>query len=368
MGEILGLTVTDFPNIRMHPHWMTGVLQGNIARGWEERPHLRDPKNWPKEMQELWYEPWNRTVGEAPGEAAARAAQAHQIEQCRKLRTALDDFNPDFMVMLYREHTDVFGDVVRFQYNIQAHEALRVKPFQVFGRRDNYFEEDPDRVVLLQGHQEGALHLVRELQDRGRNPFYTLEPFITDTPQGRDGFATGRHNLLAAAVHLDWDTRDFKRPIVPIGVDPLAFCRERNNEGLSTWDRTKPRPLLPTEAFGLGREIAQIYRASPWKVALVAAVDWSHANNSDWEYERLHPDIEADRKRFEEWKSNRFTTWGDEGNWTFEEMEEHAQWELLVTIILAGAMTEIGAKVVHADFAPTWIFNDNFVTTIFEPK
>ena len=360
MGEILGLTVTDFPNIRMKRHWMTGVLQGNIARGWEEKPHLKEIGNWPKEMQEAW----DRDVGEAAGSVA----QAHQIEQFHKLQAALDDFKPDFMVIMYREGTDVFGDTARFQYNIQAHEGLKARLFQVFGRRDNYFEEDPEREDTLLGHREGALHLIRALQDRGLNPFYTLEP-LAPAPAaipGQPVFPLGRHNLLAAAVHLDWGRLEFKTPIVPIGVDPFGFCRVRNNEGLTTWDHDAPRPLLPKDAFELGRAIAQVYRASPWRVALVAGVDWSHANDSDLEYERLHADIEADRKRYEEWKNNQFDKWGD--NWTFEEMEEHAQWELLVTIILAGAMTEIGAKVVYSDFHPTWIFNDNFVTTIFEAK
>lgn len=49
-------------------------------------------------------------------------------------------------------------------------------------------------------------------------------------------------------------------------------------------------------------------------------------------------------------------------------MEQHAQWELLVTIVLAGAMTELKAGVRHADFCPTWVCNDNFVTTIFEVR
>jgi hypothetical protein len=131
-------------------------------------------------------------------------------------------------------------------------------------------------------------------------------------------------------------------------------------------DQGQPRPLLPREAFNLGRAIARAFKASPWKVALAAGVDWSHANDSGKENERIHPDVEADLKRFEEWKSNRFDKWGE--SFTFEEMEKHAQWELLVTIILAGAMTEIGAKVKYADFEPTWAFNDDMVTTIFETK
>ena len=361
MGEILGLTVTDFPNIRMKRHWMTGVLQGNIARGWEEKPHLKEIESWPKQMQEAW--------GKDVGEAAGSVAQAHQIEQFHKLQAALDDFNPDFIVIMYREGTDVFGDTARFQYNIQAHEGLRYKLFQPFTIGDNVFGEDPEREDTLLGHREGALHLVRALQERGLNSFYTLEQFTRTAPNpAQQPFisAHARHNLQSVAVHLDWDRREFKTPIVPIGFNPFGFCRTRNDAGLSPWDRSLPRPLLPKEAFELGRAIAQVYRASPWRVALVAGVDWSHMNDSGWELERLHPDVDADRKRYEQWKNHEFHKWGD--NWTFDEMEEHAQWEMLVTITLAGAMSEVGAKLVHSDFQPHYVINDNFVTSIFEVK
>ena len=41
------------------------------------------------------------------------------------------------------------------------------------------------------------------------------------------------------------------------------------------------------------RVLASVTRSRPWKVALVAGVDWSHANNSSIEYGRIHPDIEV---------------------------------------------------------------------------
>jgi hypothetical protein len=31
-------------------------------------------------------------------------------------------------------------------------------------------------------------------------------------------------------------------------------------------------------------------------------------------------------------------------------------------------MTEIGAKVGYSHFEPTWLFNDDYVTTIFEVR
>jgi hypothetical protein len=349
MAEILGITIADFPFLRMKPHNMPGVVAGNIGRGWVDKPYLKDPNNWPEEMRTLW--------AADQGLAAGTAAQELQIEQFRKVRAALDDFAPDFIVIFFRELGETFRTFARPTYWVEAHEQVTAKLFQVFGNRENYFEEDPDREDVLQGHREGAMHLIRGLQDAGLNPMYSLESMHAN------GLG---HNALATTVHMDWDKREFKTPIVPIAVDPFGFTRVRNNEGLTEWDKSLPRPLTPREAFDLGSAIARTYKASPWRVALVAGVDWSHANDSGLEFERLHPDVAADEARFAQWKENQFTEWGD--NWTFEEMEEHAQWELLVTIILAGAMTEVGAKIVHTDFQAGWLFNDDFVTTIFEVK
>jgi len=73
--------------------------------------------------------------------------------------------------------------------------------------------------------------------------------------------------------------------------------------------------------------------------------------------------MEGDRRRHEEWANNKFTTWGQD--FTFDELEEYGQWEMLCWIALAGAMTEIGATVRHSDFQEGWIFNSNWVNTIF---
>jgi len=346
MPEILGLTISDFPFLRLKPQYMSNVVQGNIARGWLNKPHLKEPSNWPRKMREAW--------AQDQGSAAGKIAQEIQIEQFRKIRSALDDFQPDFIVMFFRELGETFQAFAKPQYWVQAHEQVSVKLFHVFGNRENIFDEDPDREDIILGHRPGAMHLVRGLQNLGHNPLYSLESM---NPNGLG------HTALATTVHLDWDKREFATPIVPVGVDPFGFTRIRNNEGMTEWDKSKPRPLTPTEAFELGRSVARIYKASPWKVALVGAAGWSHANDTGLEHERLHPDIEADAVRFEQWRTNRFTEWG--GNWTFEEMEEHAQWEMLIPIIIAGAMTEVGARVSHADFQPTWLFNSNSVNSIF---
>jgi hypothetical protein len=349
VAEILGLTVSHFPYLRLKHYCLPNVLIGNLARGWVDKPHLKDPSNWPPQMREEW--------SDDRGAAVGKAAQAHQIEQFRKLRGALDDFRPDFMVFLYRDIAEAFKNFAKPPYWIHAHDQLDVKLFQIHGNRENYWEEDPDRVDTIYGHPEAAAYLTRKLQDAGLNPLCCPESMA---PLGLG------HNALAGVVHLDWDRHEFKTPFIPIGVDPFGFFRTRNNEGLSPWNRDLPRPLLPKEAFNLGREIVRAFRPSPWRVALVGVTAWSHANDSGWEYERLHQDIDADRRRFEQWRNNQFDQWGD--NWNFEEMEEHAQWELLISIILAGAMTELGAKVQYADMTAHWILNSTWVTTIFDAK
>jgi hypothetical protein len=351
MGEILGITIADFPNLKFKPHLMPNVMLGNLATGFRDKPELTDANNWPEEMKRQW--------GRDMGLSAGQAAQEYQIEQFRKVRGALDEFQPDILVFLYRELGENFRDHLKTPYYIVAMDEINLKLFTLFGRRENYHEEDPDRVDTIKLHKEAALYLVRHLQDAGLNPVFAMESMNQTNGLG--------HNCLAALLHTDWDNREFKTPIVPIPIDPFGFLRTRNNEGLSVpWNKDAPRTLTPKEAFNLGVEMARAFKESPWRVAIVAACDWSHANDGPIDQGRLHPDIEADQARFEEWKNNKFDNWGE--SWTFEEMEEHAQWEMLVTIILAGAMTHIGAKVQYADFHPTWLFNDDFVTTIFGPK
>jgi hypothetical protein len=72
--------------------------------------------------------------------------------------------------------------------------------------------------------------------------------------------------------------------------------------------------------------------------------------------------MEGDRRFHQQWVNNKFDKWGDI---TAEELEETGNWELLSWIALAGAMTEVGAKVVHSDLEENWSYNSNWVNTIF---
>ena len=352
MAEILGLTLSHHPMLRMKPWHMTNVLRGLLTRGWNDKPHLKDPSNWPEPMRQEW--------GTDQGEITGALAQERQYkEQLPKLWTALDEFNPDFILMLYRDIGETWKPPDRPKYWLHVQDTIQARFYQIFGVRDNFFEEDPEKVCTVAIHTEGAEHLGKHLEARGLGPTYCRQ--VPDTmPLGLG------HNGIAGTFHLDWNRQQFATPIIPLGIDPYGYNRERKPEGLAPWDRTAPPPLTPQEAFNLGQEIARAYSDSPWRVAIAVPTNWSSAQNTSWERGVMAPFIDADLKRFEQWKNNQFDCWGDD--WTHEEMEEYAQWECMLSIVLAGAMAEIGAKVKYADLQTTWVCNSNWPTTVFEAR
>ena len=357
MGQVLGMSVSQFPLLRMKPADMTNILKNLMRNNWQHRPAYKDPANWPQPMRRDW--------ADDAGLAAGIRAQAHQIEQFRKLRAALDAFSPDCVVMLYRDMGEPWGNGTgepgsfRPPYWIHDQDAVVIRPYQAFAGGANYWDEDPETGVRVPLHREAAAHLIDTLQA------FAPAPHVCAASDNRARLGLG-HNCVAGIVHLDWDRRRFDTPILPIAIDPFGFNRARNVEGLSDWDKSQPPPLTPPQAFALGQTIASAVRASPWKVAIVASNGWSSSQNTARSRGPLHPDHDADRARFAQWQASAFGSWGKD--WSFQEMEDHAQWEVLVSIVLAGAMSEIGAQVRHADLATNWILNANWVTTIFDPR
>lgn len=124
-----------------------------------------------------------------------------------------------------------------------------------------------------------------------------------------------------------------------------------------------PMPLSPKCAFALGGAIARVLRAIPWKVVLVAGTGWSHTQNTNWGRNWVHPHMENDLMRYSEWSDSKFSNWGE--TFTYGKLEAYGQWEHLCWIVLAGAMTELGSKIVYSDFQQNWCFNSNWVNTIF---
>ncbi|MDA1215313.1 MAG: hypothetical protein O2812_00375 [Chloroflexi bacterium] len=353
MAEILGIGTTDFPMLRETPGGMTGVLYSGLSTGTHYKPETKDPKNWPEPMQKEWSDDFGR--------AAGIEKQQRQFEMLRKIRGTIDDFKPDFILIWSKDARESLGNYCIAPYVVQAHEEVQCRLFDgsigasLFGLDKplgNAFGQDPERMATIKGHPVGALHLVRGLQDAGLNPTYSTEA------RHPNGLA---HTFCGVVTHLDIDRFEFPYPVVPVSVNPFA-TRQRGSDGLAPLNPNDPKPISPKHAFDLGRATARILRASPWRVVLCAGVGWSHAQNTSWERQWVHPDMEGDRKFHEQWKNNQFDKWDQI---TAEDLEKTANWELVNWIALAGAMTELGAKVEFSDLQENWAFNSNWVNTIF---
>ena len=343
MGAILGLGTTDFPMIRLADGSLTGVLDAGL-KGEHYTEETKDQSKWP--------EPMRKELGDDHGVKTGAEKRARQIEQFRKLRGALDDFKPDLILIWSKDNRESLKNFALPPFWVQAYEKVDVKLFQVFGNTDNFFGEDPERVDTIAGHPAAANLLINGLQDEGFDVTYAREPMH---PNGLG------HTFCGIITHLDWDKREFKTPVIPVSMNQFAD-RTRLPDGLSPIDPAAPRPMTAKRAFELGRATARIFKASPWRVAMVAGVGWSHAQNTSWDRQWVHPDMEGDRRFHQQWVNNKFDKWGDI---TAEELEETGNWELLSWIALAGAMTEVGAKVVHSDLEENWSYNSNWVNTIF---
>src|SRR5438067_8649644 len=145
MAEVLGIGCSHGPGIvgplERGAHYLRQHLQED-----ETPAHLKDPRNWPKQMQEEW----------GDDEGIAFAARYQDILQpgYRAARAALDAFNPDFVVM--------FGDD---QYEIFKEDCI--PPFCVFaidevGGRPRGRDSGTEPMVI-KGHRDAGNHIAKEL-------------------------------------------------------------------------------------------------------------------------------------------------------------------------------------------------------------
>jgi aromatic ring-opening dioxygenase LigB subunit len=113
----------------------------------------------------------------------------------------------------------------------------------------------------------------------------------------------------------------------------------------------------------VGAAVVRAIQDSPWRVALIASSSWSHAFLTD-KHDKLWPDQESDRARFEELKAGDYDAWR---NLTTPEIEAAGQQEMLNWMCLAGAMEELDRKAEILDYIETYVFNSEKCLALFKP-
>src|SRR4030095_12602272 len=90
MAEILGLGMTHYPPLAGRDENMMGILKGTL-RDPAIPAELKDHANWPARMQEEYRDD--------QGKAAAAEHRQALLDGLDKIRKALDEFRPDFVLI-----------------------------------------------------------------------------------------------------------------------------------------------------------------------------------------------------------------------------------------------------------------------------
>lgn len=363
MAEVLGIGISHYPPLSGRDEDMCNILKGRLQDP-DVPQREKNPENWPALMREEW--------GDDEGVAGAARHRAAMVTGLRRVRQAIDDFRPDFVLIWGDDQYENFRENIVPPFCVLAYEDLKVRPWAQAGEsamfsgkedewgggRPNIWGEPGNMEVDVRMHGEAAKHLASMLIEREFDVSYAYEPL------NHPGLP---HAFLNAILYLDYDRQGFPYSVVPFQIN----CYGRlviSYRGFISRLADRGRPLdppspSPKRVFDLGGEIARICRDSPWRVALLASSSWSHAFLCDKTY-RMRPDVELDRRLHLALVDGDFDVWR---NLSLEQVEDSGEQELLNWVALAGAMHALDQPCAWTDFVETYLFNSTKVAAIFPP-
>jgi hypothetical protein len=357
MGHILGLGISHYPPYSGHDADMATILR-NRLKDPDIPAHVKNEANWPALMQQEWSTDF--------GAAAAAKHRAAMLTGLRKVKQALVEFNPDFILIWGDDQYENFKEDLVPAFTVQAYDDMHVFPWRqaaesaMMGQgRPNVWGESAQTQRLIKGHRQGAKYLASQLLQSDFDVAYSYQPLH------HKGLA---HAFLNAILYLDHDRLGFDWPVVPLAINCYGRRVISFKGFASAWaDRDReldPPSPSPRRCFDLGAATARILRDSPWKVAVLASSSWSHAFLVDKTY-RMKPDIASDKMLYEAMRSGDYSLWR---NWPLDRLEVAGQQEVLNWFSLVGAMNELGSRVQWSEFVETYVFNSSKVAAIFETR
>ena len=344
MGEVRGFGITHYPLLAGLDENMNSILHRNLKD--PETPEAeKDPKSWPKQMQEEWADP----IG---------AAQRHRTDLVKGMdtvRAALDEFNPDVVIMWGDDQYELFREEIIPPFCILAFDEQVVHPFA--HGRPNIWGEGPDKELKINMDGEVGRFFAEQLLHNNFDASYSYKM--------REG-APFPHAFLNAFLYLDYHRNNpFNYTTVPISVNCYGSHVIANHGGGTLFgDKVRLDPPSPTpdRCMQLGAAIARIAEQSPYRVALMASSGWSHAFLTDKTW-RLQPDVASDKRLYKALVEQDYTSWHKT---TTAQVEDAGQQEVLNWFCLLGAMEELKRKPLYTEFLEVYTFNSSKVFAIYE--
>ncbi len=354
MGEILGLGATHFPGLVRPDENMNYTLLRTLKLNDKVPQEMKNPINWP--------EPMRVEYGEDEGLAAAGRHRERLVNAFRKIRSELDAFNPDVVLIWGDDQYENFKEDIIPPFCVLAYDQIECVPFtdSEGNSKLNVWNEPSDKVFRYPGHPEAARYLVGQLIDQDIDMAYSYKP-LHEPGLG--------HAFINTLLFLDYDRKGFQYPVIPFALNCYGSSVIRNRGGAITQKvngkemGADPPGPSPKRCMQVGAAAARAMIDSPWRVALIASSSWSHAfltAKNHW----LWPDLESDRHLFEELRDGNYQSWEKV---TTPMIEDAGEQEMLNWMCLAGAMQELDRKPDIVDYIETYVFNSNKCMAVFKP-
>ncbi|MGH8891993.1 MAG: extradiol ring-cleavage dioxygenase [Actinomycetes bacterium] len=355
MGEVLGVGLSHYPPFSGLDEDMAGILRRTLAD-----PGIpdaeKDVANWPEIARREW--------ADDEGRAAAAGHRAALIKGFERVREAIDDFQPDAVVVWGDDQYENFKEDVIPPYAVLAYDDIEVRPWahaadsSDMKGRPNVWGESGETAFTVKGRPDIGKHLVSELLGRGVDVSYAYRQLH------HPGLP---HAFLNAVLYLDYHRTGFDYPVVPFPINCYGRRVVSYQGFMSNVDDIReldPPSPTPARLMDVGAEVGRVCAESPWRIALVASSSWSHAFICDRTW-RLRPDTDSDRRLHDAMSTGDLDAWRST---PLDEIEAAGQQELLNWFPLLGAMEALGQKVpAWSDFAETGIFNSNKVFAAYNP-
>jgi hypothetical protein len=292
--------------------------------------------------------------GDDEGITAHKAHRARVFSAFRKIRTEIDAFQPDFILMWGDDQYENFKEDIIPPFCVLAYEQLTFQPYHRLRGRPNIWGEPADKTFTSPGHHKAGRWLASRLLEEGIDMSYAYKPLH------EDGLGHAFANTL---LFLDLDRQGLPYPVLPVAVNCYGSAVIRNRGGGSQYsDEPDPPSPSPRRCFEMGQATARVLKDSPWRVVLMASSSWSHAFLTEKNH-LLYPDLESDRAMLEQLRAGEYTAWRDV---PLAQMEAAGQQEVLNWVCLAGAMAELNYKANILDWVETWVFNAPKCLAIFK--
>ena len=362
MGQIMGAGVTHYPPLLSNSDTYAGLVR-LAAKSPLVPDEMKNPENWPEQMQEEY----------ANEKALTVEHRERMIEGFRSVRRAIDDFGPDGIIMFGDDQYENFKEDCVPPFCVHIRDEMVSQPFLHSlggpGRGENVWGEPDDKTFVHRGDKKLGKHIASSLLEQGFPMTYSL----TNSHHADDhGPTTLTHAFLNALLYLDWDRKGFDYPVVPIQVNAYGknviqsrgfishLDPNRKNEPFG--DDFAPPSTSPAGCVDLGRRIRGILEDLPGKYVVMASSGWSHAFLVAKHY-WLWPDIEADRTHHAQLRDGEFGKWAELTN---DQVDDSGQQEFRNWICMSGAME--GYKAEIFDYLETHIFNSDKCFAVLRPE